>query len=82
MSGGAIEKCYQRNLLKIEKWLRGSDDRVRDAISHLLVAFQLEGIKERLKELKEKQRIQSSSLQSVAKRLIDRLIISKRQAIF
>lgn len=42
LNGGAAEKCYQRNLMKIEKWLKGEDDRSRDAISHLLAAFQLE----------------------------------------
>lgn len=52
MSGGAIEKCYQRNVLKIEKWLKGTDDRIREAMSHLLLAFQIEDIKERIKELK------------------------------
>lgn len=39
-------------MLKVEEWLRQEDDRVREAAHQLLTYFELNNIKNKIKELK------------------------------
>jgi hypothetical protein len=53
---GTTDKCYQRNIFKLERWLREDDNRTREAARHLVMAMQMEGLEDRIRDVREQRR--------------------------
>lgn len=72
--------CYKNALLKIEEWLEGDNDIIRQNITTLLADLQID-LKEQLAELKTERKAAVESGQSEMKRLLDVLVRDPRKLI-